>query len=101
MQNIPWKQICYVILAIALIYLANFGYRWWLMKSHSSNAAVAAVTDQSIQKDVEQTLAASDAYAHEKISVAVHNGEVILTGTVHEQWKQDGAANIASAVAGV
>src|SRR4029077_18191710 len=65
------------------------------------NADAAVITDRDLQKDVETALASSDAYAHEKISVAVHGGEVILTGIVREQWKQEGAGNIASAVPGI
>jgi len=97
-NNTQWKYVSYVIVAIALIYLINFGYRWSLTRK---NVAAAVVTDHDLQKDVEGALASSDTYAHEKISVAVHNGEAILTGMVHEQWKQEGAGSIASAVPGI
>ena len=98
MNNTQWKYVSYVIVAIALIYLINFGYRWSLTKKHE---AAAVVTDRDLQKDVESALASSDTYAHENISVVVHNGEAILTGMVHEQWKQEGAGSIASAVPGI
>lgn len=98
MNNTQWKYVSYVIVAIALIYLINFGYRWSVTKK---NVAAAVVTDHDLQKDVEGALAASDTYAKEKISVVVHNGEAILTGMVHEQWKQEGAGSIASAVPGI
>ena len=98
MKNNSWKYIAYVILAIGLIYLANFGYQLSVEKQHSD---LAAVTDRDLQKDVQNAFAASDAYAHENISVAVHGGIAVLSGTVHESWKREGAANIASALPGI
>ena len=98
MENFPWKNISYAVIAIVVAYVASLGFRAY---SNRSTPAQVVVTDADIQKDVEKSLASSDPYAHEKIAVTVKNGEATLTGIVHEQWKQAGAADIAAAVPGV
>lgn len=98
MENFPWKNISYAVIAIAVAYVASLGFR---ALSNREKPAQVVTVDADVQKDVEAALASSDAYAHEKIAVTVKDGDVTLTGTVHEQWKQMGAANVAATVAGV
>jgi len=92
------KYVPYALALLVLIFAANFAYRMYLSRQRTS--AVRA-TDQELQKNVRSTLAASDVFEHEKITVGVHDGVVILTGTVHEGWKQLGAGNLAAGVPGV
>ena len=98
MENFPWKNISYAVIAIVVAYVASLGFR-----AYNTRTAPAVVTtvDADVQKDIEQALASSDSYAHEKIAVTVKDGEATLTGVVHEQWKQAGAANVAAVVPGV
>jgi len=98
MENFPWKNISYAVIAIVVAYVASLGFRAY---NNREKPALVVTTDSDIQKDIEKTFAASDPYAHEKIAVTVKNGEATLTGVVHEQWKHEGAAEVAAAVPGV
>ena len=98
MENFPWKNISYAVIAIVVSFLASLGFRAY---NNRPTPPAAVVVDSDLQKDIEQALASSDSYAREKIAVTVKDGEATLTGTVHEQWKQSGAANVAAVVPGV
>ncbi|HEV2112987.1 MAG TPA: BON domain-containing protein, partial [Terriglobales bacterium] len=98
MGNFPWKNISYAVIAIAVAYGASLGFR---ALSNREKPAEIITVDSDVQKDIELALASSDAYAHEKIAVTVKDGEATLTGVVHEQWKQMGAANVAATIPGV
>lgn len=97
-HSLSSKQVVYAAIVLALLIAGNSAYRAYLSRPH---AAPPVVADPYLQQEVERTLSSSSAFEHEKISIGVHNGVVILAGTVREKWKQVGAANLASGVAGV
>jgi hypothetical protein len=95
----PKQVLKFAAIALAIVVLANFGFRLYLARSHRPPVVIS--TDKDVQHDVERKLADSGLFTNEKISVAAHDGVVTLTGLVHDDWKRISAAGNAASVGGV
>lgn len=97
--GITSRHVQYVVIALVLLFIGGSIRTYMLMRPRPKPPF--AVPDKDVQRDVQSALAASTAFAHDKIGVGVLRGTVILTGTVHQAWKQEGAANLAASIPGV
>lgn len=97
---LPWKKIGTVVAMVVLLFVAVGLFNRY---RNANNAQQVSTADQdaTIKEEIEEQFRDSDSLRGEKITVAVQNGIVTLSGTVKKPYLSEIANTLAKNVDGV